>query len=243
MAGEGTPPTLRPAAPLPTRRCLAAIWAITVVCVVAALALASPWFALVPYVDDHQPMWPSHTGVLTMIGSASPGGIDVPNCALLSVTWNDLDGHAIGFGSYEGGPARLTSSCPDLTVPLAPESPPNQCPPWYCNRTGPIIDAVEGTYQVGTHGSFRFVDTQGAVGFWANVAGTNASSPDSVGIAYSYSVPVLAALSAPPGSEPPVPSLAWALLVPFVIALWAAAVAVLARRGRPPRGAPKARSS
>ena len=217
-----------------SRRRRLSAWLVSVVCLVAIILLASPWFLLIPFYSDHQPMWPGGSSTFTMVGS-TPNEISVPNCALVSVWWADTVGRVVGFGSYQGGPAHLVSSCPDGALPLAPESPPNHCAPSMCNYTGAIIDSTEGTYQIGSSGTLQFVDTQGPFGFYAEVNGTNSMSQGPISVHYSYSVPVFSAGISPPGS--PSPTLTpreWVFFAPVVVAVWVMSIRFLRKRMPPP---------
>jgi hypothetical protein len=206
-------------------------WGASVACIVAILILASPWLLVVPFFYDHQPMSSGGSSTFIMVGS-TPSAINVPNCAVVSVSWTDLAGRAVGFGSYQGGPDHLASSCSDAGIPLAPESPPNHCPPWFCNYTGAVLESALGTYQVGSSGTFEFVDTQGAFGFWANVDGNNSTSQDPISIHYIYSIPIFSAGETPPGSPPPsITPFEWIFFIPVVIAGWLVSIRLL-RGGR-----------
>lgn len=206
--------------------------AVSVACTVTIVILAAPWLLFIPFVYDHQPMWPSGSATFTMVGSTAKG-IDVPNCALVSVSWTDLAGQEIGFGSNQGGAAILVSSCTDTAIPLAAATPPYHCRPAWCNSSGASTGGMYGTYQVGRAGTFQFVDTQGAFGFWADAIGTNSLSSDPVSIHYSYSVAVFSVGVPPPGDASPAFSPhEWIFLVPVVVAVWFFSVRFLKKEQR-----------
>jgi hypothetical protein len=248
MAGDGTPgissEVIHPGPRVgkyPSRRRQLLGRVVSVGCAITILVLASPWLLAIPYFYDHQPMWPGGSSTFTMVGSTTSNGLSVPNCALVSVSWTDLAGRVIGFGAWQGGEAVLISSCSDVHIPLAPATPPSECPPASCVPGRASAGPGPMSYQTSSSGRFQFVQTQGDFGFWANVEGTNSTSEDPISIHYSYSVPVFSVGAPPPGSASPTfAPIEWVFLTPFVGAGWILLIRLL-RRERlrlPPRQEP-----
>jgi hypothetical protein len=220
----------------PTRRRRFAARAVSVAGVFAILVLASPWLLFNPIFAGYQPMWPAGSSTQTMVGSTSYNGINVPNCALVSVSWTNLAGRAVGIGAWQGGEAVLISSCPDVRIPLAPATPPSACPPTICIPGAIRLGPGPMFYQTGISGSFQFVQTQpGGFGLWANAEGTNLTSQDPISVHYSYSVPVFSLGEAPPGTAPTFSPFEWIFFIPVVVAGWVISLWVLKRQGDAPR--------
>lgn len=150
-----------------------------------------------------------------------------PPCAVVSVSWSDENGSAVGFAVLQpgGGVRAVTCNSPVLASP----SPPSRCPPSVCttNYGGGMIVL----YQNATHGTLEFCAIRGSyilAGY--QVPNSLNASSDLISVNLSYSVSVIPA-------DWYVPARAGLLILGFATPVAALAAVVESRvRGRRLRG-------
>jgi hypothetical protein len=154
---------------------------------VAALVLGAIYAAAI---STPAPMGPATTASYRL--SYANASFAFPSCAVVSVTWQDMDHHQVGFG-VASGEAYILSAC------RGPANSGNSsCLPGWCQPNESSTGGGPIEYQIASHGSFQFTATQPAYGFFADQGNSTAPTTDPIQFNVSYTTPIIPASWAVP---------------------------------------------
>ncbi len=175
----GLPETGYPSAlPRPRRWGLLVLSALGVIALVLAAIFATA-------MSISPPMGPVTSATYGL--NATYGSFAFPNCAVVSVSWADLDHHQIGFG-VGTGEAIYASDCRGPPNSANEGCPPGSCQPGRASAGGGPIE-----WENATQGWFQFTATQPGYGFFEDSANSTSPSYDPIQFTVSYSTPIIPA--------------------------------------------------
>jgi hypothetical protein len=162
---------------------------LVVLAVLAATTLAlGSIFALA--VSATLPSGPEASGTFDL--NSTNAYFEFPNCDVVTVTWQDLEHHQVGFGVISGE-AILLSDCRG-----PPDSDNHSCPVGWCQPGRVSLGPGPTEFENATHGWFRFTATQPGYTFLVTNPNASAPSNDSIQFTVSYSAPIVPATWAVP---------------------------------------------
>lgn len=121
----------------------------------------------------------------TYLLNATTGSVSFPDCAVVTVTWQDLTHHQVGFGVWSGE-AIYASDCRG-----PPDSDNHSCPVGACQPGQISMGLGPWEYENATHGWFQFTATQPGYSFIEMNPNTSGPSHDPIQFTVGYSTAVI----------------------------------------------------